>query len=102
MKRGPLSPAERQHRRDRRAWLKAVRARRALARALIHSGYRPQARALHPDVGGSPEAMHQLTTIRDALLLAVDDTARFARVGYHLHHVHIADAVLMGSDFRPV
>ena len=102
MRKGPLSPAELQHRRARRAWLKAVRGRRALARALIHSGYRQQTRTVHPDVGGSTEAMHQLTTIRNALLLAVDDTARYARVGYTLHHVRIADEVLMGSDFRPI
>ena len=45
--------------------------------------------------------MHQLTTIRDAFLLAVDDTARYARVGWSLRPVHIPDEVPMGADFRP-
>ncbi|HYN06930.1 MAG TPA: hypothetical protein VES67_06040 [Vicinamibacterales bacterium] len=79
-----LLEARREYRRGRRAWLKAVRGRRAIAVNLIADGYRQQARKAHPDVGGSVEAMLRLNTIRDALLESV---------------TQIWDSRLMGMDF---
>lgn len=61
---------------ERQARENEVRLHRELAQELIELGYRALAMRLHPDRGGSKEAMVRLTAVRDELK-SIAETRRF-------------------------
>jgi hypothetical protein len=62
---------------DRQAYQDEIRLHRELALELIDIGYRAMATRLHPDRGGSKDAMRRLNRVRDELK-SVAETRRFA------------------------
>jgi len=52
-------------RREALKWAEEQEARRTLALQMIDAGYKALASKLHPDKGGSPEAVMRLNQVRD-------------------------------------
>jgi hypothetical protein len=81
---GQRRAAERWHReqvwrQEHRAHQRARRRKRQLAREVIDAGYRAVARRVHPDVGGSDDAMRWLQEVRDVLREAVQPPSKLRR-----------------------
>ena len=78
------------------------KADRDLARRMIAAGYKALAKDLHPDKGGSTDAMARLTGIRDQLTETVRRpamTARARELRAYRHTQHIALRVTVAILF---
>jgi hypothetical protein len=71
-----LTEQQRTQRRKTREINRKRRAKIALAHAIIDSGYVQQARKMHPDAGGSHEAMVELQEVRQRLHNMIGDGKR--------------------------